>query len=65
MRQLLLIISIFLCQLGYAQTAHDKVLTDIQYKTTKDAYVKERCKLDIYYNDTLKNCPVVVWYHGG
>ena len=65
MRQLLLIISIFLCPLGYAQTAHDKVLTDIQYKTTKDAYVNERCKLDIYYNDTLKNCPVVVWYHGG
>lgn len=31
----------------------------------KDAYINERCKLDIYYPKDLKNCPTVVWFHGG
>lgn len=43
----------------------ETVVSDIQYKTGKDAYVKERCKLDVYYDKNLKDCPVVVWFHGG
>ncbi len=31
----------------------------------KDAYRKERCKLDIYYPADIKNYPTVVWFHGG
>lgn len=31
----------------------------------KDAYVRERCVLDIYYPEKLKNYPTVVWFHGG
>ena len=48
-----------------ATTQNETTVSDIQYKTTKDAYVKERCKLDIYYDKQQKDCPVVVWFHGG
>lgn len=30
-----------------------------------DDYMKERCKLDIYYPENLENFPTVVWFHGG
>lgn len=44
----------------------DEVTTsNIQYKNGKDTYIKERCKLDICYDKSKKNSPVVVWYHGG
>lgn len=53
-------------QMLSAQTAaHYTTVKDIQYKQGTDAYVRERCKLDVYYNDSLRNCPVVVWFHGG
>ena len=35
------------------------------YGNVKDAYQKERCKLDVYYPKNLKNFPTVVWFHGG
>ena len=35
------------------------------YVNVKDAYQKERCKLDVYYPKNLKNFPTVVWFHGG
>lgn len=38
---------------------------DIPYKESEEAYVKERCKLDIYYPEDTTGCPVVVWFHGG
>ena len=40
-------------------------LHDIPYKESEEAYVKERCKLDIYYPEDTTGCPVVVWFHGG
>ena len=40
-------------------------IKDIPYKTSADAYVTERCVLDIYYPENLQDCPVVVWFHGG
>lgn len=61
----MLLLCMLAWQIGFAQSVHEKKVYDIQYKTSADAYVAERCKLDIYYNDSLKNCPVVVWYHGG
>jgi len=30
-----------------------------------DAYVNERCVLDIYYPKNLKNAATIVWFHGG
>ena len=41
------------------------IVNDIQYKTNQDTYVNKRCKLDIYYDKKQKDCPVVIWFHGG
>lgn len=38
---------------------------DVSYTVKKDAYALERLKLDVYYPQNLKDCPVVVWFHGG
>ena len=38
---------------------------DILYTSKTDAYAKERLKLDVYYPQNAKDCPVVVWFHGG
>ena len=40
-------------------------VNDIPYSTSQDAYAKERCKLDVYYPVNGKDCPVVIWFHGG
>ena len=49
------------CILASAQVA-----TDIQYASSAtDAYLQERCKLDIYAPEGAKDRPVVVWFHGG
>lgn len=48
-----------------AQEIIYKELHDIPYTSSKDVYAQERCKLDIYYPENLKDCPTVVWFHGG
>lgn len=69
MRKMLLMMLLVICTLSInAQSASNKdatIVSDIQYKSNQDAYVNERCKLDIYYTKGQKDCPVVVWYHGG
>jgi acetyl esterase/lipase len=44
-------------------------VSDIAYYAdslcTKDAYVAQRCVLDIYYPQNVKNFLTVVWFHGG
>ena len=69
MRKMLLMMLLVICTLSInAQSASNKdatIVSDIQYKSNQDAYVNERCKLDIYYSKGQKDCPVVVWYHGG
>ncbi|SDK25448.1 Acetyl esterase/lipase [Catalinimonas alkaloidigena] len=30
-----------------------------------DAYIRERCVLDLYYPKGVQNFPTVVWFHGG
>lgn len=32
---------------------------------SRNAYLKERCKLDLYYPTNQKKFPTVVWFHGG
>lgn len=69
MRKMLLMMLLVICTLSInAQSASNKdatIVSDIQYKSNQDAYVNERCKLDIYYTKGQKDCPVVVWYYGG
>ncbi|QGY43137.1 alpha/beta hydrolase fold domain-containing protein [Maribellus comscasis] len=58
-------------QILYAQETKSENYTveeDILYRDTEtrqgDAYINERCRLDIYYPDT-KNYTTIVWFHGG
>lgn len=49
-----------------AQTVY-KTKKDISYipTTETDPYRTERCKLDVYYPEGLKDFPTIVWFHGG
>ena len=58
-----LAVALLFAQLMVAQTY--KTVSDISYTTKKDPYAVERLKLDVYYPEGAKDCPVVVWYHGG
>ncbi|WP_299465553.1 alpha/beta hydrolase [uncultured Gimesia sp.] len=46
-----------------------KTIPDIAYRPAdvpeQTDYMRERCKLDLYYPTTIKNFPTVVWFHGG
>lgn len=59
---ILLSICLF-CLDTYAQTY--KQVNDISYTKKTDIYSLERLKLDVYYPEEKKDCPVVVWFHGG
>lgn len=55
--------------LGFSQKMEYQTLKDIPYYTEEvsntDAYIQERCVLDIYYPADKKNFSTVVWFHGG
>jgi len=62
------IIYVFLVLLTTQLTASDyKTLYNLSYydKSEKDAYIQERCVLDLYYPTKEKNFSTVVWFHGG
>lgn len=42
-----------------------KTVNDIPYSEREDIYSRERCILDVYYPSAQKDCPIVVWLHGG
>lgn len=42
-----------------------RVERDISYTVKTDPYAKERLKLDVYHPTDMKECPVIVWFHGG
>lgn len=54
---------------GFAQGTHYETISNIPYytesKQNSDAYIKERCVLDIYYPTNLKGFSTIVWFHGG
>ena len=56
---LLLLAAQVLIAQGYKQ------VNDIAYSKKTDAYSLERLKLDVYYPEGVKDCPVIVWFHGG
>ena len=33
--------------------------------SSKDAYIKSQCKLDLYYPKNIKKYATIVWFHGG
>ena len=66
MRNVLFLLFLYVGGLLYAQQAVTyKQVSDISYRQTGDEYALERCKLDVYYSEDKKDCPVVVWFHGG
>ena len=46
-----------------------KTEKDLPYRTVKegevDGYVKNRCRLDLYYPSDKKGFATIVWFHGG
>ncbi len=32
---------------------------------SEDAYIRERCLLDVYYPENIEAFPTIVWFHGG
>lgn len=63
MKRFLLLILLLQATLAVAQNYRTDA--EIPYSQDTDAYAKERCKLDVYYPTEQKDCPVVVWFHGG
>ena len=63
---LLLLLTTAFC---FAQKTEYTTVSNIPYyneATTKtDAYIKERCVLDIYYPKNTKGFATVIWFHGG
>lgn len=56
---------IFVQQPPAQPAAAYRVAENLPYRTKGDAYSLERCKLDVYYPEGGKACPVVIWFHGG
>lgn len=50
-----------------AQQNPYKLLENIAYypADVADSYIRERCRLDLYYPEGKKNFRTVVWFHGG
>ena len=60
-----ILLAMLLGSIAWGTTLKYTEAHDIPYKESEEAYVKERCKLDIYYPEDTTGCPVVVWFHGG
>lgn len=59
------LISLIIIAFGLTANAQYQTVKDIPYAPSSNQYAKERCKLDVYYPEKLKDVPVVVWFHGG
>jgi acetyl esterase/lipase len=46
------------------QTKHN-ILYRTAEETKADAYINERCRLDVYYPENVNRFTTVVWFHGG
>lgn len=52
--------------IGAADAAIEyRTAKDIPYRTAGDAYMLERCKVDVYHPANRKGFATVVWFHGG
>ena len=71
MRRILLclLVTPFITILVRAQDANYETLNNIHYYSETindaDAYINERCVLDLYYPKNIKAYATIVWFHGG
>lgn len=60
---------IFWVALTNAQNTVYQTVKDIRYYddsiSNTNAYIKERCTLDVYYPKNKQNAATIVWFHGG
>lgn len=65
LRTLLLLLS-FSFPVFAQDTATYAQKNNVPYRTGEQTdYMKERCRLDVYYPAHAKGAPVIVWFHGG
>ncbi len=68
-RNLSCLLLLAFCATILAQSTEYLSKENIQYYSEdlrqSDDYIQERCVLDIYYPEKLKDFPTVVWFHGG
>ena len=66
---LIVVVLCFYASIGIAQTTSYETVKDIPYYSIEDqnanAYLRERCKLDIYYPKDTTEVATLVWFHGG
>ena len=69
MRPLFFLLLTFICFNVSAQNEEYILKENIPYYETKekdkDAYIRERCFLDVYYPKNKKGFATIVWFHGG
>ncbi len=70
MKKLSLVVCLFLAAfIVHAQEVKYQFAENIGYYNQEtqnsEDYIKERCKLDVYYPKDTVNVPTVVWFHGG
>ena len=62
----MLVTLLLFCTIAVGMVAQKyKQVNDICYTVKTDTYAQERLKLDVYYPEGKKDCPVIVWFHGG
>ena len=64
MKRLITIYALLLLVLVVSAQSY-KTVSNIKYTSKTDAYAQERLKLDVYCPEGKKDCPVIVWFHGG
>lgn len=68
MKRILLFLVFILCSAPLF-SQEDNIVKNIHYyddKTNRsNAYINERCVLDVYIPKNVKNFPTVIWFHGG
>lgn len=60
-----LLLSLLASNFLIAQEVTYRTEDNLSYSLSKEPYAVERCKLDIYYPEGMKDFPAVVWFHGG
>ena len=51
--------------ISQVSTPNYRTVENISYRTQGDAYSLERCKVDLYYPESVKDFVTIVWFHGG
>ena len=67
LRFLLAVLSGFLITHSKIAAADYALVENIAYRSNSNEsdYIRERCRLDLYYPKDAKDYPTVVWFHGG